>query len=95
VSAFDDADASLASGAPFLAAAEPALLLLAFARSALGGVIGDADALDTTLFRRRLILSRIEGGIGGDQVRRAPELCLVKLDRRDQEVAFARPPIGI
>ena len=29
VSPFDDADASLASGAPFLAAAEPALALLA------------------------------------------------------------------
>src|ERR1700674_3485525 len=31
MSAFGDADATLASGAPFLAVAEPALLLLAFA----------------------------------------------------------------
>src|SRR6266508_1994203 len=41
VAAFDDADASLASGAPFLAVAEPALLLLALALGALGGAIGD------------------------------------------------------
>ena len=40
VPAFDDADASLASGAPFLAVAEPALLLLALARGAFGGAIG-------------------------------------------------------
>src|SRR5271165_4359243 len=35
VSSFDDADASLASGAPFLAVAEPALSLLALAFRAL------------------------------------------------------------
>ena len=46
VPAFDDADASLASGAPFLAVAEPAFLLLAFACGAFGRSIGDADALD-------------------------------------------------
>ena len=50
VPAFDDADASLASGAPFLAVAEPALLLLALARGAFGGAIGDVDALDASPF---------------------------------------------
>ena len=41
VSAFGDADAALASGAPFLAVAEPALLLLASAFGTLGGTVGD------------------------------------------------------
>jgi hypothetical protein len=40
VSPLDHADATLASGAPFLAVAEPALLLLALALRALGGAIG-------------------------------------------------------
>jgi len=43
---FDNADATLAAGPPFLAVAEPTLLLLAFALRALGGAVGDADALD-------------------------------------------------
>ena len=43
---FDHADATLAAGPPFLAIAEPTLLLLAFALGALGGAVGDADALD-------------------------------------------------
>jgi hypothetical protein len=46
MSPFDHADASLASGPPFLAVAEPALLLFAFALGAFGGAIGNADALD-------------------------------------------------
>ena len=46
VPALDHADASLASGAPFLAVAEPALLLFPFALAALGGAIGNADAFD-------------------------------------------------
>ena len=46
VSPLDHADATLAAGPPFLAVAEPTLLLLAFALRALGGAVGDADALD-------------------------------------------------
>ena len=60
VSPLDHADASLASGPPFLAVAEPALLLLAFALGALGGAIGNADAFDALRFRRRLILGGVE-----------------------------------
>src|SRR6202040_1127322 len=55
VSPLDHADAPLAAGAPFLAVAEPALLLLAFALGALGRAIGDADALDALGFRDRLV----------------------------------------
>jgi hypothetical protein len=42
---FGDADASLASGPPLLAVAEPALPLLSFALGALGRAVGNADAL--------------------------------------------------
>jgi hypothetical protein len=55
MSALADADASLASGSPFLTVAEPTLLLLAFALSAFGGAIGDADALHALCFRNFLI----------------------------------------
>ena len=47
---FDHADASLASGPPFLAVAEPTLLLLALALGAFGRAIGNADAFDALLF---------------------------------------------
>ena len=50
VSPLDDADASLASGPPFLAVAEPALLLFALALGAFGGAVGNADALDARAF---------------------------------------------
>jgi hypothetical protein len=36
---------SMPAGPPFLAVAEPTLLLFAFALRALGGAVGDADAL--------------------------------------------------
>jgi hypothetical protein len=45
MSPFDDADAPLASGAPFLAVAEPALSLLTFAFEAFGRAVGNANAL--------------------------------------------------
>ena len=57
VSAFGHADAPLASGAPFLAVAEPALLLFAFARGAFGGAIGNADALDAFGFAAASLLA--------------------------------------
>jgi len=56
VPSLDHADATLASGAPFLAVAESAFLLLAFALGALRGAIGDADALDALGFGGRLVL---------------------------------------
>src|SRR5580700_11485547 len=68
VSPLDHADATLASGAPFLAVAEPAFLLLAFALGALGRAIGDADAFDPLGFGRRLVLGRVEAGIRRHQV---------------------------
>src|SRR3984885_9274900 len=73
VSAFGHADAPLASGAPFLAVAEPALLLFTFARVAFGGAIGNADALDAFGFRRCLVAGRVECGIRGDEPRNAAE----------------------
>src|SRR6266478_1392405 len=72
VPSLDHADATLASGTPFLAVAEPALLLLAFALGALRGAIGDADALDALGFGGRRVLGRVEAGIGRHQARCAP-----------------------
>src|SRR5208282_5774715 len=69
VSPLDDADASLASGPPFLAVAEPALLLFAFALRALGGAIGNAEALDALCFRRGLVFGGVECGVRGHQAR--------------------------
>ena len=56
VSPLDHADATLASGAPLLAVAEPALSLLAFAFEAFSRAIGNADTFDALGFRRRLVL---------------------------------------
>ena len=83
MSPFCDSDASLATGAPLLAAAEPALFLLAFAFEAFGRTIGNADALYAFC------------GVRRHQTRRASEQCLMCLDRDDQQVvrgeAFACP----
>ena len=57
-------DASLAPGAPSLAAAEPALLLLALAVGALGGAIGKADTFDASGVRRDLVFGGVEAGVG-------------------------------
>src|SRR5437667_1691833 len=93
VSPFDDADAPFASGSPFLAIAEPALFLLTLALGALGGAIGDADAFDTSRFRRRLILSGVEPGVCGHKARRAAEPGLMDFDCWNQQVRIARPLI--
>src|SRR6266478_5376841 len=89
VPSLDHADATLASGTPFLAVAEPALLLLAFALGALRGAIGDADALDALGFGGRRVLGRVEAGIGRHQARCAPEHCLMGFDRGHQQVRVA------
>ena len=73
VSPFDHADAPLASGPPFLAVAEPALLLLALALGALGGAIGNADAFDALAFAAPHSW-RSRTRVGRDQTRRASEL---------------------
>ena len=46
VSALGHADATFRTGAPSLTLAKPAFVLRAFALGALGGTIGDTDALD-------------------------------------------------
>ena len=91
VSPLDHADATLAAGAPFLAVAEPALLLLAFALGALGRAIGDADALDALGFRDRLVFGRVETGIRRHQVRGAAQCCLMRFDRGNQQVRVTGP----
>src|SRR5437764_370405 len=53
---FDHADAAFASGPPFLAVAEPTLLLLAFALKTFGRAIGNRDAFDAHCFGCCLVL---------------------------------------
>src|SRR5215475_12651205 len=93
MSPFDHADASLASGPPFLAVAEPALLLFAYALGAFGGAIGNADALDALCLHRHLVLGGVECGICRDQARSATEPCLMGFDGSDQQVRIAGTPI--
>ena len=69
VSAFDHADASFATGAPLLAVAEPALLLLASALCTFGRAIGNADTFDALGSRCCLVLIGIERRVGCDQAR--------------------------
>ena len=91
VSPLDHADTSFAPGAPFLPVAEPALPLLAFAFGALGRAVGNADALDASCFRRRLVLGRVECSIRRHQARRTTQQRLMRLDRGDQQVRIIRP----
>src|ERR1017187_9671471 len=60
VAPLEYADAAFAPGSPFLAVAEPALLLFPLAFGALGGAIGYGDALDTFFLRLRFILVGVE-----------------------------------
>src|SRR5258708_12271700 len=57
VSPLDHADASLASGPPFLSVAEPALSLLSFALGTPGRPVATADALHALRFPRSLLLA--------------------------------------
>src|SRR5215470_11935369 len=90
MSAFDHADASLASGAPLLAVAEPALLLLAFAFGALARAVGDADPLDPFRFGCRLVLVGIERRVGRDQARRASQQGSMRINGCDEDVRVVR-----
>src|SRR5258705_2803742 len=93
VSPLDHADASLASGPPFLSVAEPALPLLSFALGALGRMVRNADALDALGFRCCLVLGGVECGICCHHVRRTPQHCSMHLDDGYQQVRIARTPI--
>src|ERR1700756_3093721 len=91
VSPLGHADAALASGTPFLTVAEPALLLLAPTLNALGGAVGDADALDALGFGSGLVLAGIEGRVGSDEVRRASKRRLMDVDRRNKQIGIVGP----
>src|SRR5258705_917484 len=93
VSPLAHADASLASGPPFLSVAEPALPLLSFALGALGRMVGNADALDALGFRCCLVLGGVECGICCHHVRRTRQHCSMHLDGGYQQVRIARTPI--
>src|SRR3974377_897783 len=91
ISPLDHADAPLAAGAPFLAVAEPALLLLAFALGALARPIGNAHALNAHRFCSGLVPGGGEPAVGRHQARHAPQLGLVDRDRRNQQIGVIGP----
>src|SRR3954447_10158108 len=93
VSPLGDADSSFASGAPFLAVAEPTLLLLTFALGTFGGTIGNADALDALCFGCCFIFGGVKSSVGCHQARRACEDLLMGFDGRNQKVGIAGPSI--
>src|SRR5258705_2362308 len=68
---FHHADASFATGSPFLAVSEPALFLLPLTLGAFGGAIGNAYPLHAFFMRRRFVGGREKAGVGSDQVREA------------------------
>src|SRR5450631_1321825 len=72
--AFENADTSLTSSAPFLRFLEPALLLPLLTRRALGGMAGNRDTLHAHLFGLGFIGRREETGIGSHQIRRLTKL---------------------
>ena len=82
----DDADAPLASGAPFLAVAEPALLLLGPARGALAGAIGNAHPFDTLRLGSDFVFRGVEAGIRCYQPRCASQQGFMPFDGWDQKV---------
>ena len=84
MSAFENADAPLASGAPFLTLLEPTLLLPLLARNALGGVAGNRDSLHSLLLSLGFIRGGEETRIGRHQLGDALELFDVLFQRRYQ-----------
>jgi hypothetical protein len=90
VPTLDHADAPLAPGPPFLAVAEPALLLLALARSTLGGAIGNANPLDTFGLGSGFVDGGVEARIGCNQTRRATQHGFMRFDGWDQERGVVR-----
>jgi hypothetical protein len=71
--ALEKADTALAAGAPFLSVAEPAFLFELLTLRALGVAIRDRDSFDAAGPRVEFIAVRKEGGVGGDQLRRAAQ----------------------
>ena len=83
--ALQHADPALATGPPLLSLFEPALLLFALAFDTFGAAIGNADSFDASVVCGFFIAGRVEGCIARNQPRRASQLLLVRLDRRDQQ----------
>ena len=68
MAALKQTDATFTAGAPLLSVAKPAFLLEAFTLRALGGPIGDGDALDSPGAGGVLVGLREKSGIGANQV---------------------------
>ena len=89
MTALENADATLTAGAPLLRVAEPALLLQGSALSTLGAKVGDRHALEASLMGVGFVARGEEAGVRSDQPRRMPELLLMHLQRRNEQVGIA------
>lgn len=79
---------------PFLAIAEPALLLFALALRAFARSIGNAYPFDPHCSRSGLVPGRVEPGVSRHQPRHAPQLDLVGCDRAEPTTTVAlRAPL--
>src|SRR5437870_2015364 len=89
MASLQEADATLAAGAPLLRLAEPALLLQLLALAALGAAVGNGDPLDAKGVRGGFIADREGAFVGGHQVRHARELLFMDGERGQQQVHVA------
>jgi hypothetical protein len=80
----EDADASFASGSPFLTSLKPAFLLLTLERGAFGGAAWNGNAFHAYLVRVGGILRRVESGIACCQVGYRACILLVDFNRWNQ-----------
>lgn len=80
-------DSPLAAGSPLLALAEPALLLVAPALGAFGGVIGNRDAFNPHFLSFGFSLRGVKPGIAGYQFRHAVQTLFMNFHRRNQQVS--------
>src|SRR5206468_11142378 len=85
VPALQNTNPPFASRSPFLAVAEPPLLLFPLTFRALGGAVGYADSLDTFFLRPCYILGRVKSGIGGHQTGSSAQLLFVDFDSGNQQ----------
>src|SRR5579863_2236752 len=85
---FEETDATLTSGAPFLGVAEPAFLLESLSFSTpFGRAVGDGDSLDALSLGGASIALREEGGISGEQMRHATQELPMYLKGGKQQIA--------
>ena len=89
--AFEYADSTFATGSPLLSLAEPALLLIPAPLRALGGTIGNGEALYPHALNLRFSVCGVEAGVAGNHGGNPVKALLVYFHRGDQQVFIVGP----